>query len=114
MSEQFVPQPGEDIEVRDASDNWLPRRACTTAVAGMDFAVVWVCRRENWQRAQDEGLGMGRTVRWEDSVQFPWPAEDVRPPQTQETPQGHEIPVPTRGEVERDLRKLAGPAKGTD
>lgn len=33
---------------------------------------------------------------------------------TQETPQGHEIPVPTREEVLRDLRKIARPDKPDD
>jgi hypothetical protein len=29
----------------------------------------------------------------------------------QKTPKGYEIPVPKRGEVERDLKKLAGSGK---
>jgi hypothetical protein len=29
----------------------------------------------------------------------------------QKTPQGHEIPVPKREDVERDLKKLIAPAK---
>jgi len=35
-------------------------------------------------------------------------AEDKQEP-TQETPQGHEIPVPTREQVLRDLKKVAKP-----
>jgi hypothetical protein len=34
-----------------------------------------------------------------------------RKPTTQRTPKGHEIPVPKRGQVERDLKKLVAPAK---
>jgi hypothetical protein len=36
---------------------------------------------------------------------------DDKPQPKQKTPQGHEIPVPKRGEVERDLKKLIAPAK---
>jgi|GEM_PF-6700739 len=37
------------------------------------------------------------------------PDEDKR--RKQRTPTGHEIPVPTRGEVMRDLQKVANPPK---
>ena len=32
---------------------------------------------------------------------------------TQKTPKGHEIPVPTREDVLRDLKKVAKPDKGS-
>ena len=35
--------------------------------------------------------------------------EDEREPQKQRTPKGHEIPVPTRKQVFRDLEKVAKP-----
>lgn len=35
----------------------------------------------------------------------------ARKPSEQETPQGHRIPVPKRGDVFRDFRKVAGKAK---
>jgi hypothetical protein len=106
----YTPQPGDDIEVRDARGEWLQKRACTTAIAGADFAVVWTCKRENWDQAKEEGLGSERTVSWETSVQFPWPAEDVRPA-TQTTPAGATIPIPERADVERDLKKLVQPKR---
>lgn len=35
-------------------------------------------------------------------------------PETQETPKGATIPVPTRGEFFRDLAKVAKPRKSSD
>jgi hypothetical protein len=36
---------------------------------GEDFAVVWVCRPEEWEQAQAEGR---------EPEGVPWPIEDVR------------------------------------
>ena len=42
-------------------------------------------------------------------------AEDKQEPEpTQETPQGHKIPVPTRKQVFRDLQKVAKPSSERD
>lgn len=63
-------QAGDHVEIVDAEGERLPRRALGGIVDGEDFAVVWVCREEEWSAAQREGREPDRV---------PWPAEDVRP-----------------------------------
>ena len=60
-------QRGERIVVRDATGEWLPRRALRSE-PGDTFAVVWACRETEWEAAESE-------QREPDGV--PWPAEDV-------------------------------------
>jgi hypothetical protein len=63
-----VVQPGAAVVARDAEGENLRRRALTGVVDGHDFPVVWVCREEEWQQAQQER-------RKPEGV--PWPADDV-------------------------------------
>jgi hypothetical protein len=60
---------GQPIEVQDALGKRLRRVAAGPVDPGYDFAVVWACRQEEWDAAQQEG-------REPDCV--PWPIEDVR------------------------------------
>jgi hypothetical protein len=60
---------GDQIIVRDALGQDLQRRATSSADPGDEFTVVWACREEEWDAAQEEG-------REPDST--PWPIEDVR------------------------------------
>jgi hypothetical protein len=60
--------PGVVVVARDAEGDDLRRRALTGVVDGHDFPVVWVCREEEWQQAQQEH-------RKPEGV--PWPADDV-------------------------------------
>lgn len=62
--------PGDQVAVRDAFGEILPRRALTGVIMGHDFEVVWVCREEEWEAAHAE-------AREPEGV--PWPAEDVQP-----------------------------------
>jgi len=63
-------QRGDTVTVRSATGEFLPRRAVSGIEEGHDFAIVWVCREEEWRKAQGEGSEP-------DAV--PWPAEDVSP-----------------------------------
>jgi hypothetical protein len=61
-------RPGNRVAARDAFGQENPRRAISGVSAGHDFPVVWICREDEWEAAQQEG-------REPDGV--PWPAEDV-------------------------------------
>jgi hypothetical protein len=60
---------GDLVVATDARGRKLPKRALGGITAGADFAVVWVCREEEWEAAHGEGR---------DPEGVPWPAEDVR------------------------------------
>lgn len=64
-------QPGQSVQVLDAFGKWLDKIATSGIVRGRDFAVVWVCRPDKYQRAMAEGCDPNQ-----DAV--PWPAEAVR------------------------------------
>jgi hypothetical protein len=59
---------GQPIEVRDAFGQVLKLIAVGPVDPGYDFAVVWACRREEWEAAQQEGR---------EPEAVPWPIEDV-------------------------------------
>jgi hypothetical protein len=59
---------GMPVSVKTALGEVLPRVALTGIVQGGSFAVVWVCREEEWQLAKREGR---------EPMRVPWPAEDV-------------------------------------
>jgi hypothetical protein len=61
-------EPGNRVTVRSATGEKLGRRAVSTIEPGHDFAVVWVCREEEWEAAKAEDR---------DPEATPWPAEDV-------------------------------------
>ena len=61
-------EPGNRVTVRSATGERLERRAVSAIEPGHDFAVVWVCREEEWEAAKAEGR---------DPEATPWPAEDV-------------------------------------
>jgi hypothetical protein len=61
-------RPGVAVVARDAEGENLRRRALTGVMDGHDFPVVWVCREEEWQQAEQER-------RKPEGV--PWPADDV-------------------------------------
>ena len=61
--------PGMKVIAHSTFDGDLPRRAVSGVVDGRDFPVVWVCKEDEWERAQVEGR---------DAEGWPWPAEDVR------------------------------------
>ena len=61
-------ESGTHVTVRSATGALLERRAVTGIVKGQDFPVVWVCREEEWETAQNEGR---------DPQAVPWPAEAV-------------------------------------
>lgn len=65
-------QRGDHVLARDALNKWVPRRALSSAVKGMDFTIVWVCREEDWP-----GASAGDKINAEAGA-VPWPAEDVR------------------------------------
>ncbi len=46
---------GTRLVVRTALETHLPVRALGPAEEGHSFKVVWVCREEEWDRAQAEG-----------------------------------------------------------
>jgi hypothetical protein len=56
------------VWAHDAFGARLRRLAISDAVAGQDFAVVWVCREEEWTAALQERRK---------PISVPWPAEDV-------------------------------------
>lgn len=60
--------PGDLVVARSAFGERLDRRALTGRVDGKEFAVVWVCREDEWAAAQLEGR---------EPEGVPWPAEDV-------------------------------------
>jgi hypothetical protein len=60
---------GQAIEVRDAYGEWLPRIALGPVDPGDEFAVVWACRREEWEAAE---------VEHREPESVPWPIEDVK------------------------------------
>jgi hypothetical protein len=62
-------RPGQRVLARTSADRLLVRTAATEIVDGQDFPVVWVCREEEWERAQREQCEP-------DAV--PWPASEVR------------------------------------
>ena len=59
---------GDLIIVRDARGRELRKRALGPVTQGGSFEVVWACREEEWQAAQQEGR---------EPEGMPWPAEDV-------------------------------------
>ncbi len=61
---------GDELEVRTAFDQWVPRIAASGVELGATFEVVWVCTDTEWRRA--ESLG-------EEPDATPWPANEVRP-----------------------------------
>jgi hypothetical protein len=61
-------QAGMRVSVRDASGEWLRRRAVSGVEDGHDFPVVWVSREDEWAAAQEQGR---------EPEAVPWPAEDV-------------------------------------
>lgn len=61
---------GDLVVATDATGMPLPKRALGGIMQGDDFAVVWVCREEEWEAAQREGRA---------PKGVPWPAEDVQP-----------------------------------
>jgi hypothetical protein len=61
---------GDELLVRTATGTKVPRRAVSGIVAGEAFAIVWVCREEEYESAHAEG-------REPDAV--PWPANAVEP-----------------------------------
>jgi hypothetical protein len=61
---------GDPVLATDATGVPLPKRALGGIVPGDDFAVIWVCREEEWEAAQREGR---------EPQGVPWPAEDVQP-----------------------------------
>jgi len=60
---------GQLIEVRDAFGETLRRIAMGPVDPGYEFAVVWACTPEEWERAKAEGREPEGT---------PWPIEDVQ------------------------------------
>jgi len=62
-------QAGDRVMARNAYGEENERRALTPVIEGEDFAVVWVCTDDEWERARFEG-------RAPEGV--PFPAEDVR------------------------------------
>jgi hypothetical protein len=66
---------GDRVLARSATDQWLRRRALTGVVPGHDFDVVWVCREEDWNAAEQSG---------NTPEAFPWPAEEVQVERQQE------------------------------
>jgi len=61
---------GQKVVARSSSDKLLEKRALSGVIMGDDFPVVWVCREEEWQAAQEEGR---------DAEGVPWPADAVQP-----------------------------------
>src|ERR1700704_206112 len=66
--ERMNVKSGDQIIVRDALGQDLPRRATSAADPGDEFTVVWACREEEWEAALAEH-------REPESV--PWPIEEV-------------------------------------
>ena len=62
-------QAGDRIMVRDATGEWLRRRARGGTDQGDTFPVVWACREEEWVAAAEQHREPDAT---------PWPADDVR------------------------------------
>ena len=60
---------GDLVTATDAEGVLLPKRALGGIIQGVDFPVVWVCREEEWEAAQQEGR---------EPEGVPWPAEDVQ------------------------------------
>jgi hypothetical protein len=60
---------GDRVLVRTADGSEHPRRALGDVTEGKDFAIVEVCREEEWEAAQVEGR---------EPQGVPWPAEHVR------------------------------------
>lgn len=60
---------GDLVVATDAEGIPLPKRALGGITQGVDFPVVWVCREEEWEAAQQQGR---------DPEGVPWPAEDVQ------------------------------------
>jgi hypothetical protein len=60
---------GIAVEVVNAFGQRQARVALTGVIAGRDFPVVWVCRREEWEAAYREHR---------EPEGMPYPAEDVR------------------------------------
>ena len=72
---------GVAVEVVNALGQRQHRIALTGVIAGRDFPVVWVCRPDEWQAAQEANR---------DPEGMPYPAEDVT------VSSEHETPPPTR------------------
>ena len=60
---------GKDVTVITADGMELRRVAITGIVAGHDFPVVWVCKREEMDRAKAESRS---------PTGVPWPSDAVR------------------------------------
>jgi hypothetical protein len=65
-----TPSKGARVQAKSADGKMLTRRALTGVVMGQDFPVVWICREEEWEAAEQEGR---------EPEGVPWPAEDVEP-----------------------------------
>jgi hypothetical protein len=66
------PKPGTQVQVRNAFDEEVSMVAVTAPQAGVDFPVVWVCTREEYDRARSAG---------EEPDAIPWPLSAVKIPE---------------------------------
>jgi hypothetical protein len=62
-------QPGILLEATTATGEHVHLRAISAAVQGRDFAVVWVCSDQEYERALSAG---------DDPDGIPWPLDAVR------------------------------------
>lgn len=60
---------GDAVYVLDIRRQEHRRRALTGPISGHDFPVIWACREDEWEAAQQENR---------EPEGMPWPAEDVR------------------------------------